>query len=463
MADEKEGPDVKPDNTERRTVALMEVAVSLLELDDFSQLKDILNAERPADVAELLRRMDEDTRNRLFGLLDEELAAETLAESDTTTMLSIVEDLEPKTLSDLVEEMEPDDAADVLSELKDDEVAQVLALMRSEEAQEMQDLLVHEEDTGGGLMTPDFILVHQSATAGDAMLALQEDEDAPDHYYVFVVDDEKRPVGTVSLHKLVRTRPHIAIAQIMDSNVITVRQDTDQEEIARLFEHYNFMAVPVVDENGQMVGRITADDVIDVIEEEATEDIYKMAGTHHDEIESTSVFGVARNRLPWLLICLAGSFLSGGVIHFFDGALAKVIALAAFIPAITATGGNSGLQSSTVTVRSLVTGHVSSGMVMRTIFREIGTAMVIGLACGLAATGMAWFWFGEKMVGLCVGLAMFLAISVAVTMGVIVPIFLNRMGIDPAIASGPFITTTNDILGLFIYLGLATLLMQYLS
>ena len=191
-----------------------------------------------------------------------------------------------------------------------------------------------------------------------------------------------------------------------------------------------------------------------------TEDIYKMAGTTDGEMARPSVMGVVRARLPWLMICLAGSFLSGAVIHMFDVTLARMITLAAFIPAITATGGNSGLQSSTVTVRSLVTGHVSSGLMLRTILREIGTAAVIGLACGIAASAVAWLWFQQALVGICVGTAMFLAISVAVTLGVLVPIVFDRTGIDPAIASGPFITTTNDILGLLIYLGLATLLVH---
>jgi len=458
--------DLKPgkpaENAESRIVALLEVAISLLEMDDEAQLKEVLHREHPADVAELLRRIDDDFRPRLFDLLESEHAAETLVESDASTMRAIVGDLEPEALSGLVEEMAPDDAADVLAELKEEELDKVLSLMDVEDAQEMQELLVHEEDTGGGLMTPDFVLVHISATAGDAIQALRdEDEETGDLYYVFVVDDETRPVGVVPIHKLVRASPQTPIADIMAGDVIAVRYNTDQEEIAKLFDRYNFLAVPVVDENGRMVGRITADDVMDVIEEEATEDMYKMAGTNYEETEFASVFGVARARLPWLMICLAGSILSGAVIHVFESTLEQVIALAAFLPVITATGGNSGLQSSTVTVRGLVTGHVHSGMVMRTVWRELGSAMVIGLVCGLSASGVAWIWMDEPIVGVCVGLAMFLAISTAILMGVLVPLIFNRIGIDPAVASGPFITTTNDILGFFIYLGLATVLLQY--
>jgi magnesium transporter len=220
------------------------------------------------------------------------------------------------------------------------------------------------------------------------------------------------------------------------------------------------VAAPVVDDDGKVVGQITVDDVIDVIVEEATEDIYKMAGTSDNEIEHPSVLGVAWARLPWLMLCLIGSFLSGIVIHLHDVTLEKLITLAAFIPVIMATGGNSGLQASTVTVRSLVTRQVSSGLILRTVLREMGTAAVIGVACGLTASAVAWFWFGQMLVGLCVGISMFLVICLAVFMGVVAPLLFSKVGIDPAIASGPFITTANDILGLGIYLGLAAFLIQ---
>ncbi len=432
----------------------------LLALEDREILRRVLGRERPADLADLIRRLDDETLEVVFGLLDEHLAADVLAESDTPTALAIADDLNPRELSDLVEEMEPDDAADVLSELEEKEAEKVLDLMETEDAQEVQELMAHEEDTGGGIMTPDLVVAHGNTTVSKVIDALRKEAEDAEIFDLYVVDGDDRLLGTVSLHRLVTARPQALMSDLMDRDVITVAPETDQEDISQLFTRYDLLAVPVVDTDGKLVGQITIDDIVDVIHEEATEDIYKMAGTSNEEMERPSVFGVAFTRLPWLMLCLLGSFLSGIVIHTFDVTLEKVITLAAFIPVIMATGGNSGLQSSTVTVRGLVTGHVSSGLILRTVLREMGTALVIGVACGIAASGVAWIWFGETLVGLCVGISMFLVISLAVLLGVLSPLLFHRIGIDPAVASGPFITTANDILGLTIYLGLATILVQ---
>jgi magnesium transporter len=446
--------------TQERVEALVEVTYELLAMEDTDMLRKVLNRERPADLADVMRRLDEEVRETAFGLLEESLAAEVLAESDTHTTLAIVEDLEPEKLSDLLEEMQPDDAADVLVDLDREEAEKVLDLMETEEAQEVQELMAHEGDTGGGIMTPELISVREETTVAEAIDRLRHEAEDQDISHIYVTDAEGRPVGMVPLRRLATARPQTPVSRLMDRDLVTVTPETDQEEIARMFSRYNLLAAPVVDAEGRLVGQITVDDVVDVIQEEATEDIYKMAGTSDQEMERPSVFGVARTRLPWLLICLGGSFLSAAVIHMFDATLKEFLVLAFFMPAIPAMGGNSGLQSSTVTVRGLVTGHVSAGLVLRTVLREVGTGTVIGLACGAAASAVAWVWFGEPVVGACVGAAMFLAISVAVFLGVLVPILFDRVGIDPAVASGPFITMTNDILGYFIYFGLATVLMR---
>ncbi|MDA0710759.1 MAG: CBS domain-containing protein [bacterium] len=286
-------PEKPVENTEGRILALMEVVVSLLALEDEAQLRRLINDERGADVADVLRRVDDETRQKLFGYLHNEQAAGALVESDTLTQRALIDELGPESFSNLVEEMAPDDAADVLAELDEQEVAQVLTFMEPEEARELKDLLGHEEDTGGGLMTPDFVLVNESATVGDALKALQDEEEAADLFYVFVVDDDNRPVGAISIHKLVRARPGQPVKAIMTKDVVSVRHNTDQEEIARIFGRYNLMAMPVVDDEGRLIGRITADDVMDVMDEENEEDIFKMAGTSQGETEHLSVL-----RLP---------------------------------------------------------------------------------------------------------------------------------------------------------------------
>ncbi len=460
MADEPKVPDFSGGETGARIEALMELTHQLLALEDREALGRVLNKERPADLADLIRRLDDETREAVFGLLEAHLKAEVLAESDTPTTRAIAEDLAPQALSHLMEEMEPDDAADVLSDLEEEDAERVLDLMEAEEAHEVQKLMAHEEDTGGAIMTPRLVLAHEDTTVSEVIDTLREEAEEAEIFQLYVVDSDDRLQGIVPLHWLVTARPQTLMPDLMDRDLITVSPEMDQEEIAQLFTRYDLMAVPVVDDDGRLVGQITVDDVMDVIVEEATEDIYKMAGTSDEEMERPSVLGVVVVRLPWLLFCLLGSFLSGVVIHLFDVTLEKVITLAAFIPVVMATGGNSGLQSATVTVRGLVTGHVSSGLVLRTVLREIGTAVVIGVVCGAAASGVAWFWFGEALVGVCVGISMFLVICLAVCLGVLAPLVFHKAGIDPAVASGPFITTTNDVLGLFIYLGLATIMVQ---
>jgi magnesium transporter len=453
-------PDFQGSESAARIEALMEMTIQLLELEDLELLGRVLNQEHPADLADLARRLDDNDLEVVFGLLQEHLAADVLAETDIPTTLAIADDLDPQELSDLVEEMDPDDAADVLSELEEEEAEEILGLMEDEDAEEVQELMAHEEDTGGGIMTPDLVMAHVDSTVSDVIEALRKEAEDSDILDLYFVNGQNQLQGIVPVHRMVTARPQMRMSELMNREIISVSPETDQEDIAQVFTRYNLLAVPVVDANGELVGQITVDDVIDVIQEEATEDIYKMAGTSDEEMERTSVFGVYRTRLPWLLIALFGSLLSGVVIDMFDATLKQTIALAAFIPIIMAMGGSSGLQSCTVTVRGLVTGHVIPGLIMRTVLREIGTAAAIGLTCGVAAGVIAWFWFDEPTLGVCVGTSMFLVISIAVLLGVLAPLIFDRIGIDPAVASGPFITTTNDIIGLTIYLGLATYMVQ---
>lgn len=455
-------PEVSSSARAARIDALLEVTFQLLALEDQETLKKVLNQERPADVADVARHLDNDTLEIVFGLLSESLAADVLAESDAPTTLAIAEDLNPQELSELVEDMAPDDAADVLSELEETDAKKILDLMEKEDAAEVQDLMAHEEDTGGGIMTPEFMLTHPDTTVSQVIDALREEAEDADILELYVINKGNQLLGAVSINRLVTARPNTLMTALMKQDVITVSPDTDQEDIAKLFTRYGLLALPVVDENRILMGQITVDDVLDVIQEEATEDIYKMGGTSDQEIERPSALGVALIRLPWLLLCLLGSFLAGIVIQLFEVTLSEAITLAVFIPVIMATGGTSGLQSATVTVRSLVTGQISPRLILHTILREMGSAALIGLTCALAATGLAWFWIGNTLVGICVGVAMFLVISISVMLGVVAPLVFERLGIDPAIASGPFITTTNDILGLAIYLGLATMLVQQL-
>ncbi len=294
-----------------RVEALMELTYQLIALEDSATLGRVLNQERAADLADLFRRLDEEMRDPVFDLLDEQLAPEVLAELDTPTALSIIEEMDHQELSSLMEDMAPDDAADMLADMEEGEAEKVLSLMEVGEAQDLQDLMAHEEDTGGGIMTPKLVLVDEASSVADVIGVLRGRVQKSDVMNLFVVDAEEKLKGIVPLHRLVTALPDTPISDLMDRDTISVTTETDQEEIAQIFSRYNLLAMPVVNEEGRVVGQITVDDVVDVIHEEATEDIYKMAGTSDEEMERPSILGVVRARLPWLLICLLGSFFPG--------------------------------------------------------------------------------------------------------------------------------------------------------
>ena len=449
---------------EDRAQELWKLITRYADADRPADLGPILASERPEDIAEALRHLEEETGQRIFSLLEEEsegAVLEYLDEVDPAFRQELLEGLDSRELTEIVETMPLDDAADVLGDLSEDQARQVLDMMEEEEAEEVQELLRYPEDTAGGIMTPTLISVSTNMAVAETIEYLRTKAGTDEVFYVYVVDSEGHLFGTVSLRNLVTARPDTKIQAIADPDPISMNVLADQEEIAGIFRRYDLFAVPVVDDMGKLLGRITIDDVMHVIEEEATEDVYKMAGTDDEELESRSSFRIALIRLPWLLSCLIGSFLSGAVIYTFQMTLDKAIALAAFIPAITATGGNAGLQTSTVTVRGLATGHLDPSHLTGELLKEIRTALIIGITCGGLTGGVARFWTGEPVIGLCIGVAMFLAISVAASLGILIPLTFRKIGIDPAISSGPFITTSNDITGLLIYLSLATLLLRH--
>jgi magnesium transporter len=281
-------------------------------------------------------------------------------------------------------------------------------------------------------------------------------------FYLYVTDAEGRLVGVVSLRQLLVVAPGTPLKKIMTTDVISVVTDMDQEEVAKLVARYNILAIPVVDTDGKLVGIITVDDVVDVIREEATEDILKLAGASEADLFQMSSFRAARMRLPWLLTSLVGGLITGVFVWMFQPAILQVIALASFIPVITAMGGNIGLQTSTLVVRGLATGRIESADLRAVFVKELVVGLLMGMFCGTIVGLVAQAWRGPAMLGVVVGVSMFAAITVASVMGTLMPILLRRLGIDPAISSGPFVTAANDITGLVIYLGLATALLQHL-
>ena len=445
---------------ERRETLLLVTRESLAR-NDPGGLGLILNSQHPVDLAALFRQLDEDEQQQALQVIAEPLAAEMLADLDTPTRLEIAEDLDARELSGLVEEMEPDDAADVLGDLPEEQSERVLALMDADEAETVRELLVHPEDSGGGIMTSRLVAVRRDINVADAIDYLHEWAREEEFFYLYVVDEERRLVGTLPLKRLLLAPRDTVVAELANLDPIAVRAETDQEEIAQIFADYDLLALPVVDEEGELVGQVTVDDVVDIIQEEATEDIYEMAAIRPGEAEERSVFRMVGRRIPWLLVCLAGTLLSGGVIQLFFAPLADIWPLLMiFVPAIMAMGGNTGIQTSTVTVRSLATGQLPPGEATATVLRELGIALGMGTLLAAVVFAVAFLWTGDLLVAGCVGLAMLSAVLFSAGLGAMVPLVFRRVGIDPAVASGPLITTCNDVVSLIIYFGIAVALLS---
>ena len=440
-----------------------EVAASVSDLSDQGREEEArrnLAALHPADLADLMELLSQEERTELFALLDRDHAGEVLLEVDEATRGEMLNELDAPELAEVVETMLPDDAADIVGDLSDERSEELLEVLPEEASEQIEEILEYDEDSAGGIMTPVLFRAQEDMTVGRAIGLIQSYEiDDEAAFYLYVVGQEDRLVGVVPLRKLVTSRPSTLLSTILDTEVESVPVDADQEDIADAFRKYDHLAMPVVDQQGRLLGQVTVDEVVDVIMEEATEDVYKMAGTDDAELATHSVFRVARIRIAWLFVCLAGTMFAGAVIRMFEATLAEMLGLMAFVPAIMAMGGNSGVQTSTVMVRGLATGAVEPKRVLRALFHEVRVALVMGAVCGGTAGLIANVWLGEPTVGFVVGVSMFLGILIAASFGALLPVLINKSGGDPAVACGPLITTVNDVVSLLIYLGTATLLL----
>lgn len=411
----------------------------------------------PADIAEILRELDEEEARFVFSCLEDEQAADVLAEADEELSESLTGEIPLEDLSDILEEMEPDDAADVVGDMSDpDRARQVLDLMPDLERDEIEGLLVHDEETAGGIMSSEFLAFPENWTVDETIRFLRQ---APPevHFNIgFTLDSTGKLKGVFPVQRLVWSNTSSLLREIADEEVISVSPDMDQEEVARLFARYDLVTLPVVDKEGHITGRITVDDVLDVVQEEHSEDMFKMAGTSEDELLARSARTAFRLRFPWLVVGLSLGWGSALILGGFDSFLAKYSYLTYFLPIVMAMGGNVGTQSSTLIVRGLATGQIERGRLLRTILRELRTGVLLGVVCGILAGSISSLiaqMFGHPpQVGLIVGASMALSMTTATLFGSLVPLTLSKMNIDPAVASGPFITTSNDALAVLIYL-----------
>jgi magnesium transporter len=440
---------------------------NFLMQNQLNEAAEIIEEMHPADIVEVFDLLDPPEQEVVFKLLPPEIAAEVLFELDTKTQSMILKSLGIKKTTDILTAMASDDTADLLQEMSDEEIQKLLNLMKKEQQEEVRELLGYEEDSAGGIMTTEYVAIPRSISAEDAIQILRRTApDAETVYYVYVVDQEGHLVGVISLRELIVAKPSEKIENIMRTNVISVNVETDQEEVANIVKKYDFLAVPVVDDFGELLGIVTVDDVIDVIEEEVTEDIYRLVGANEVEIEEnssyTKIFASVRSRLPWLLVTIAGQVVSGSIIRNFSATISAVVALAYFMPLLAGMGGNVGTQSSTIAVRRIATGKLDSKQAAGTILREAIVGSLLGVVCGVIVAVIAYVWQGLPILGLIVGIAMWVNAVTAASIGTIVPLIFKKIGVDPAVASAPFISTTIDCTGLTIYFTLATIMIQRL-
>lgn len=436
---------------------------ALLKADREEELRDLLKDLHPADLAEVLEDKNPEDRVRVFSLLNPEMASEVLLELSETSRDSLIKAIPVERLSEIVAEMDSDDATDIVAYLPAGDAAIVLESIEPEDSAEVRQLLLYDEDTAGGIMQLELVSAREHETAADAIERIRARADeVEDLNYVFLADDGNRLRGQVSLRRLLLADLDQELKELMTPCELIVGVHEDQEQVARKFQKYDVRSAPVVDEAGKLLGRITVDDVFDVVFEEIDEDFYRMAGTSEDEIYSDKAFTISRLRLPWLLVNLAGGLVTGYLVWMFKVALEDVLAIVTFIPAIMALGGSVGIQSSTIVVRGMALGRIGPTRIGPTLFKEFRVAVILGLVCGLGGTIVAQLWHRQTTLGLVVGLSMFSAIIMSSLLGTVAPAIFRRFNIDPALASGPFVTMCNDIIGILLYMGIATAFLKFL-
>jgi len=434
-----------------------------------AELRNLLDLLHPADVADLLGEIDpEDHWPRVLELLPEPTLAAVLAEVEGGVEDDLLEILPPERLSGLVAFMDSDDATDLLSQLPDeirDRLVTTLKRHEPEEGAAVERLLQYDEDTAGGIMQAELCAVRSDATVGEAIAAIRtlDQEDGEQLHRIYITDGALVLEGQVPLTALALTDDAKAITSVMQAANFRVTPEVDQEEVAALFQKYDLVTLPVVDESGRLLGRIVHDDIFDVLEAEADEDAMRMVGaSEEDLVYSDRILRISALRLPWLVVNLLGGLATGWLMWRFKATLGEVLALVTFVPVITGMGGNVGTQSSTIITRGFATGRVDTDNIFRVFLKELLVGLTMGTICGLVVAVAATLWHHDPVLGAVVGIAMVSSMTVAATIGTLAPAAFKHFDIDPAIAAGPFVTTANDITGILIYFATATLFLKML-
>ncbi len=449
---------MEPDEIDR----ILEQIRAALEGGKVNDAITALASLHPADRADAFSDLPQSEQAEILPLLDNQATADLLEEMGDEEAAEMAGHFPTDKLADVLDEMDPDEAADILGDLPPQQAADALAQM--EDADDVIPLLGHPDDTAGGLMTSDFIALRRHTTAQmaiDFLRGLQREAATP--YYLYVVDRTGKLIGIIGLRDIIVCPPITRMESIMHSDVIHVTAGTDQEEVARVMKRYDLLALPVVDADGRLVGVVNYDDIVDVMEEEATEDIYRLANVGNGDLQVWSPFPqTIRRRLPWLLINLVTAFMAAAVISLFEATIAKLAVLAVFQSVVAGEGGNAGTQTLAIMVRGLALGEIEFQDIWRALAREATIGLFHGLVVGIVVGLAAWAWRGIPILGLVMGLAMVGNLVAAGLAGTLVPLTLKSLKLDPALASAVLVTTVTDVVGFGLFLGLATLFLPYL-
>ncbi|WP_201862819.1 magnesium transporter [Microvirga soli] len=432
-------------------------AADAIEASDADLLQRLVEDFHESEMGDLLEALVPDHRHRLIELLGASFDFAALTEVDEAVREEILEELETSTVAEGVRDLDSDDAITILESLPEEEQAEVLDQLPAIERVALQRSLDYPEDSAGRRMQTEFIAVPPFWTVGQTIDFMRETEDLPETFYeIFVIDPAAHLLGAVPLDKLLRSKRPVTIQEIMNDEPDRVEATQNQEEVARLFERYNLVSAAVVDEGGRLVGTILVDDIVDVLEEEADADIKQLGGVKSDEELSDTVLYIQRSRFPWLFANMCTALIASSIIRLFEGSLEKMVALAILMPIVASMGGNAGTQTMTVAVRALATRELGRSNAWRIIRREGVVGLLNGMVFAVIMGVLAGLWFGSPELGLVIGLALVTVLFFAALGGIFVPLTLNRMGVDPAVSSGPFVTSITDIVGFFAFLGIAT-------
>ena len=435
---------------------LVEEIVCALDQLNKEQVDFLLRPLHSADIADVFEQLNDNHRKLLTSLIGSRMEPDVLSELDDSTLDDVITEMDDKDVARAVSQMESDDAVHVLEDMDENEQRKIIDALPDKDRLIVKEGLSYPEDSAGRLLQKNLVSVPGLWTVGAVIDYFLIEENLPDEFYeVFIVDPMHHPIGTAALNKIVRSDRDKKISEIMEKEPTLVRVDTDQEEVAYLFRQYDLTSMGVVDDGGRLIGVITFDDVVDVIEEEAEEDLMLMSGIQETDI-TESVFVASKNRMTWLIVNLGTAILASMVIAMFDATINQMVALAVLMPIVASMGGNAGTQTMTVTVRAIATRELTATNMKRIIFREFSIALLNGVIIAILIGGLSWVWFDNTLLGLVMGVAMIVNMIMAGLAGILIPITLDKVNIDPALASSIFVTTITDVIGFFAFLGLAS-------